>query len=279
MNSVNAVNGLRPWRVATQFGTTDFWKARAGQSLLILSTGLMPNPASTGVLSEAEGSFSSINTNPDGQDLDAAGASPDPGFSGSPNTNCDGVNDCSGSITSQWEQGNEAANDFLWADFTTTPPADALGFKLDFAFFSSEFPEFVNTQFNDIFIVWVETPDFVGNQCFIGEQPCTVTALQDAADDWGGVNNLNFPGRAGTGMDTKTMGALGGPNSGQATGWFTMNGPAAANEEFRMAFLIFDMGDQVLDTTVLLDNFRWECTEACTPGLPVELGGCGIVPG
>jgi len=37
------------------------------------------------------------------------------------------------------------------------------------------------------------------------------------------------------------------------------------------------MGDTAFDTTVILDDFRWDCV-GCTPGIPVEEGGCGVEP-
>jgi hypothetical protein len=171
----------------------------------------------------------------------------------------------------------------MWADVTLPTPPGTDGWKLDFVFFSSEFPEWVGRPFNDMFIVWVETPEYVGNQCFVGGEPCTVTALASFADAYGGANNLDFPGRAGTGLNTtKHTNApggnkVGGENSGQTTGWNTMSGPATPDQDLRLAFILFDMADALYDTTVVIDDFRWDCV-GCIPGLPVEDGGCGIIP-
>jgi hypothetical protein len=210
-----------------------------------------------------------------------AGASPAVGHGGTPNTGCNLVGDCSGSLWDQWVLGDQAANDLLWADFTMTTPGGTNGWTLDFAYFSTEFPEYVGSEFNDIFTVWVETPEFVGNQCFINGQPCTVTALDAAADTFGGNNNTDFPYRGGTGFGTESCTWIfcsdPAEENGQATGWFEMSGPATPSSELRIAFIVFDMGDTIYDTTVLVDDFRWDCA-GCIPGLPVEDGGCGIEP-
>jgi hypothetical protein len=263
------------WRIAGEFGNSGVWTPRAGGALLVLSTGEMPAPNPSGQIVEPDGSFSNSNDNPTAYDLDDAGASTAIGHSGTPNEGCDLTNDCSGSIDAQWEMGMGQASDFLWSEFTVNTPAGTKGWTLDFAFFSSEFPEFVGEVYNDMFIVWVETDEFVGNQCFVGEQPCTVTALDGAADAYSGTpDGLDFVGRAGTGLGTE----LDSAKSGQTTGWVELRGPATPGTPLRVAFILFDMFDPVFDTTVLVDDFRWDC-EGCVPGYPVEDGGCGIEPG
>src|SRR5690606_36368431 len=89
--------------------------------------------------------------------MSALKGSPDPmGF-----TNCDGVNDCSNTLEDQWNLGSANPEDKMWFSFQLTSPsiaagdsADANGYTFEFAYFSAEFPEFVDSQFNDIFVVW-----------------------------------------------------------------------------------------------------------------------------
>lgn len=66
-----------------------------------------------------------------------------------------------------------------------------------------------------------------------------------------------------------------GFTSHAGTGWLVVRGPAAPNEgSFQLTFFISDLGDSVLATGVLLDNFRWECS-GCFPSAP---GSCGLQP-
>ena len=49
-------------------------------------------------------------------------------------------------------------------------------------------------------------------------------------------------------------------------------GPAAPGENLELAFAVFDMGDTVFDTMVVLDNWRWNC-QGC---IPSEVDDCGV---
>jgi hypothetical protein len=269
------------WRIATQFGTfidpgtnEPLWGPREGEQMLIISTGAISAPnAQTGVVTMGAGvhEFGVGNANPDGQQLPAP-MSPTDGGQGGPFVNCDGFGDCSNTLEAQWIAGNAAANDLLWFQFDTAVPGGTNGYSFDFAYFSAEFPEFVASVFNDIFLAWSASETYTGNLCFINDQPCTVTALCDgdatcpdlAYCDEGGCANLAGDELVGTGFD----------GVGGSTGWFTANGSASPNETLQLTFAVFDMTDSIYDTAVLLDNWRWDC-EGCVPS---EVMGCGIEP-
>jgi hypothetical protein len=252
----------------TAFGTSGDWVPTEGEQAMLISTGPMPAPDATGALVMADGepqggALPDANNNPDSQPLPAP-MSATPGWSGMPFSNCDGVNDCSGSLQAQWLQGGNEANDLMSFAFSVDTPGGTNGWELDFVYFSAEFPEYVDTSFNDIFAVWVQSPDYTGNMCFVNNEPCTVTALDAAADAFGGVDVQTGPELAGTGFT----------GVGQTTGLYTILGPATPNAQLDLSFAIFDMGDSVLDTTVLLDNWRWNC-QGCVPS---EIDDCGLVP-
>jgi hypothetical protein len=274
----NSVAGA--WRVATQFGTfidpvsnEPLWSPREGDQMLIISTGAITAPVN-GVVTMAAGAHQNNdvdNGNPGNQQLPAP-MSPVDGGIGGPFMNCDGIGDCSNTIEAQWDLGNNAANDLLWMQFDTAVPGGTNGFSFDFAYFSAEFPEWVNFSYNDMFLAWSTSETYTGNLCFINDQPCTVTALCDgnaacpalAYCDVGTCANVAGNELAGTGFD----------GVGGSTGWFTANGSAEPGEDLQLTFAIFDMGDSVWDSAVILDNFRWDC-EGCVPS---EVMGCGIEP-
>ena len=122
------------------------------------------------------------------------------GLGGTPFQDCDLINDCSDSLHEQWfvQQWN-VLNDKLWLQFSVTAPEGVHGYMFDFAFFSSEFPDFVNTQFNDMFVAWSSSETYTGNLTFIGEAPMNTTSLAAAgAFDYMGEAEELY----GTGFET-----------------------------------------------------------------------------
>ena len=97
----------------------------------------------------------------------------------------------------------------------------------------------------------------IAGKCPAGHGPCTVTALWPTQ-----FQNNSPPELAETGF-----------GSDGATGWFQIKGSAEPLELLELSFAVFDMGDTILDTYVLVDNFQWDC-EGCTP---TEVNPCGVV--
>lgn len=275
----------RPWQVARAYGNfidpnTDkpLWSPREGEKLLLISSGLLPAPDAAGAVTIAGNAvYNDVGGAPWDDDLLPPPMSPKPG---SPDPmgfkNCDGVGDCSNTLQAQWDLGGGDPNDRMWFNFKVTAPsllagaaADANGYSFDFAFFSAEFPEWVDTPFNDIFVVWQTSSEYTGNVTFIAGQPLTVTAL------W----PIEYQGECAL-QDAKCVGqdpALEGTGyrkDGGATGWYRASGGVSPGETFGLSFAIFDMGDSTYDTTALLDHWRWDC-EGC---IPTELDSCGVQP-
>jgi hypothetical protein len=256
------------WAIASQLGTyidpntnEPLFSAREGDSMLVISTGHLNPPNGQGVITMVDADVYDANSNPDFAQLPAPmtiDEGSNNGNGGTPFVNCDGVGDCSDTILDQWNFGDGEANDMLWFQFETVVPGGTNGWSVEFAYFSVEFPEWVDDIFNDIFLVWSDSETYTGNLCFVNDQPCTVTAL------WPVAYQQNALELAGTGFQQQ----------GGGTGWYTMNGSAAPGETLQLTTAIFDMGDTAYDTVVLLDNWRWDC-EGCVPS---EVMGCGIEP-
>lgn len=278
--------GKQSWQVAKSYGTfvdpntqQPFWGPREGEKVLLISSGLLPPPNGQGAVI-VPGSEVYNDTAIGGQwDSDSMPppmspqkGSPDPmGFK-----NCDGVNDCSNTLFDQWQLGGGDAEDKMWFSFEVSAPAiangdqvDANGYTFDFAYFSAEFPEFVDTEYNDIFVVWQASEEYTGNVTFINGQPLTVTALWPI--DYQGECDFFDPQCQG--MDPHLEGT-GYINDGGATGWYKATGGVKPGETFTLAFSVFDMGDSTYDTTAILDNWAWDCM-GC---IPSEVNSCGIEP-
>jgi hypothetical protein len=267
------------WRIARQYGShvdeltgEPAWGPREGEQFLIITTGHLPEPDESGVITLDQGSTQSgtSNDNPNDQPLPSpmsALVGSANGNGGTPFVDCDAVNDCSDSLQDQWALGNNRANDLLWFQFSLPVPGGTHGFSFDFAYFSAEFPEFVDTSFNDVFAVWSSSESYTGNLCFVNDQPCTVTALANAVQFEG-----EDPELVGTGFEGISYGTT---PIAQSTGWFAAKGSAQPNEVLQLTFALFDMGDSIYDTTVILDNFQWDC-KGC---VPTEVDPCiGIDP-
>jgi hypothetical protein len=264
-NEILTANDDETWYTITQFGSSNLWQPKEGNRMLIMSTGTLDAPDGNGVLTQAAGVtenlFVGMNRNKtknmDNQQLPAPMNAVD-GSGGTPFMDCDCVNDCSDTLEAQWDLGENKANDLIWFRFDLAVPAGTYGYEFDFAWFSSEYPEWVGSKYNDVFVVWSTSETYTGNITFINDQPLTVTALENEMQYKENSNQLD-----GTGFE----------GVGGATGWFTAQGSVAPGELFTLAWAVFDMGDEVLDTAILVDNFKWTC-EGCKP----EEDGCGIIP-
>ncbi|MBS2013151.1 MAG: choice-of-anchor L domain-containing protein [Deltaproteobacteria bacterium] len=174
-------------------------------------------------------------------------------------------------------------NDVVNLKLTLKAPKNASGVRFDFNFYSSEWPQYICSEFNDGFLAYLSAKGFNGGKadnisfdskknpvsvnngffdrctpnvdigCAPGAKPATSTCP-------GGVDELRG---TGFGVDGKwcDLGPLGGgqktSTNGGATGWLTSSAPVAAGEEFTIEFMIWDTGDSSLDSLVLLDNFKW----------------------
>lgn len=253
------------WQIATRLGTHDdptgapSWGPTHGEQLLAISTGFVAPPDAAGAV-VMNALDQDANDNPDDKPLPAP-MSPVPGSNGVPFMGCDGVGDCSDSLWGQWLAGGSAAYDLLWFQLQLEVPAGTHGFGLDFAWFSEEFPESVGTTFNDMLVVWSQSETYVGNLCLVDEEPCTVTGL------WPVPYQGMAPELDGTGFGASDT------EDGGAAGWSRIKGSAAPHEPLELTVALFDMGDEELDTLVLLDGFAWDC-EGCSP---TPENPCGVV--
>ena len=280
--------GLSTWRVAKSYGTfidpvtqKPFWSAREGEKMLMISSGGLPPADAQGVVTIADGQvyndtggFGMWDDDSIPPPMNPNKGSPDPlGF-----TNCDGIGDCSNTIFDQWELGFGDPEDKMWFNFEVTSPslvagdmADANGYSFDFAMFSAEFPEYVGQSVNDMFIAWQSSEDYTGNVTFIKGQPLSITAVWPI-DFQGECDFFSDPGCQKAG-DEHLQGT-GHIDDGGASNWYKALGGVKPGETFVLSFAIFDMGDSTFDTTVLLDNWQWDC-EGCVPS---EVEECGVIP-
>lgn len=162
-------------------------------------------------------------------------------------------------------QGDDATMvlDYLELTLRLRVPANARGFSFDLNFMTSEYPEWVGSQFNDKFLALLDSRSFQGNISFDKNgAPITVnSALFDVCDTAmvckGQLQNVcaRSPNElTGTGFEEIDQFGI---RTGGGTGWLTTTAPVTPGEEITLRFVVFDEGDLYLDSTVLLDHFRW----------------------
>ena len=171
-------------------------------------------------------------------------------------------------------------------------PTNANSFTLETNFFSSEFPEFVCTQYNDFFVVLLDstytgTPanpsdknlafytnaagtDYpVGvnladtglfSQCVSGATGCAGSGSQGTAT-CSGSDEL-----AGTGMDASDPGDCDDDSLiGGGTGWLLTTGNVTPGETMLLRIAIWDTSDDELDSLAVIDAFKWNA-DTSMPG-------------
>jgi hypothetical protein len=173
-----------------------------------------------------------------------------------------GTGDCSNTIQAQWDQGN-GSFDYAEMRISATVPLGTFGFSYDFAMFSAEYPVYYQTQFNDMYIAWLESEQWTGNVSFddMGN-PISLNAgfldYKDAPNPFDCPAPCTAPELQGTAMEGHA-----------GTRWLTTTAGVTPGEQMELVLGVFDLSDSVLDTVILLDNFQW----ACEGGAPVTIPG------
>ncbi len=141
-------------------------------------------------------------------------------------------------------------------------PQNANSLSFDFLYLSSEYPEWIGSDYNDTFYamfreVGTESDDATKNVSF------------DARGRAISVNNDFFEAPSmlsvditGTGYDTDTGD---GTPVGSTTGWIRTTVPVTPGSTVELVFSIHDEGDQLMDSAVVLDHLRWGVEEVQEP--------------
>ncbi|MFV8752303.1 choice-of-anchor L domain-containing protein [Nannocystaceae bacterium ST9] len=173
-----------------------------------------------------------------------------------------GTGDCSNTINDQWVQGG-GAFDYAEMRISGEVPQGASGFSYNLAFFSTEYPNFYQSTFNDMYIAWLQSDLWTGNVSFdeMGH-PISLNAgfldYKDAENPYDCPAPCQAPELQGTAMESHA-----------GTKWLTTTAGVVPGEDFLLIFAIFDLSDNILDSAVILDNFLWNCEG----GPPVTIPG------
>jgi hypothetical protein len=144
--------------------------------------------------------------------------------------------------------GDDQGHDLVQFTLVLNVPTNATNVSFDWKFYSDEFEEFVGTDFNDAFLVEKGSSNFTlsGNN---------VTAPNNIAFDQNDdLISINTSGN----LAMTAEGASGTTYDGATPLLTTTTSVPAGSSTVTLIFSIFDMGDDAYDTTVLVDNVRFD---------------------
>ncbi len=161
------------------------------------------------------------------------------------------------------------ANDNVMVTFKIQVPPSAHSFSFNIYFLTIEYPSYICTQYNDFFIALLDSG--------YNNNPTDPTLLNPydknlAVDDMKnpvGVNlapnglfkqctNVSGSGWSVTSCQgTEELVGTGFEGHG-GTGWLTVRGNVLPGELITLRLAIWDLGDHILDSMVLIDNFQWQ---------------------
>ena len=154
------------------------------------------------------------------------------------------------------------ANDSVNVKLTIRVPTNANSFSYDFRFFSGEYQNYQCTSFNDYYLA-ILTSNAAGI-------PADHNISFDALNNPVSVNNGFFQACGGNGKNCGNCPAGTGDLSGTGmdsvngggTTWLTTDAPVVPGETMVLELMVFDVSDHIYDSLAILDNFRWNVSNA-----------------
>lgn len=183
--------------------------------------------------------------------------------------------------------GASQVNDPVMLRIRMRAPSNAEGFSFRFRFFSSEYPTWLCSAFNDFFVVLLDSDhpaiatdrnisfDSAGNPVSVNNaffttcqaQTCgyersgrDVNPLDGCPDSLACDPNLNLcasPFGACPDGASEVQAYVANTSQAGATSWLTTQAPVIPGEEITLEFMIWDTSDHFLDSLVLIDGFEW----------------------
>jgi len=155
-------------------------------------------------------------------------------------------------------------NDPMALELELKVPDWAHGFAFDFDFYTFEWPVYVCSIYNDFFVSMLSPVpmgqvdgdisfDAIGNAISVNAAFVSVCGCASGPPCIAGGRSFTCPNGVeelvGTGFDEDGHHA--------ATSWLTTTAPAVPGATITLRLAIYDSGDGLLDSTVLVDKFRW----------------------
>jgi hypothetical protein len=246
-------------RIITAFGTNNvndtLNRPSEGQKMVHLATG----QANTNAHDQGT-SFDGAFAGGDGVGQCISVAHPAP--KGAPANNCG-------------EADPQAVCDATELRLTLKVPQNAQSFSFNFQFLSSEYKFFRCSQFDDTFLALLTSQALGAEQNISFDNGGNVVSVNNGFFDICFDDNQNVNGGPPNDCSIDPVATLAGTgynvnggaqsDSAGATVQLTTTSPVVPGETITLRFIIFDEGDDILDSSVLIDNFLWQATPAAGP--------------
>ena len=145
--------------------------------------------------------------------------------------------------------GPGEATDIVRMELELNVPSGASTVQFDLKYLSEEFPEFVGTEYNDAFVV--ET----GQSTFTVDSNFNLVAPDNLVFDGNG-DPITINTTGATGMTSG--GSVGTTYDGGTSVLTTTVQLPSDQSTVKLIFSIFDVSDQIYDSTIFLDNMRFQ---------------------
>lgn len=242
-DGVTPCNDSRQYRIVTDFGSGN--QPTEGSQMVVYSSGTARDESDSGFVQ------------PNGNGYDARTYS-------RPAHNVPAAHGCS---------SGDPGYDSCGLKLTIRAPTNVQSFSYNFDFFTSEYPEWLCSPYNDAFVAYYDgslNPASDRNISFdsLGNPVSVNNGFFEIPSGWpppssGSNPLLNGSGYSGV-CNNAYQGSTYWPNSicGGATGWLVTSAPINPGEEIGLQFSIWDTGDHKWDSAVLIDNFAWSAKPA-----------------
>jgi len=149
-------------------------------------------------------------------------------------------------------------------------PTNAHGFSFDFDFYTYEWPGYVCSKYNDFFVAILDPVpvgqsdgnisfDQLGNPVSVNNAFVQVCGCASGPPCTAGGKSftcaLGNGELAGTGFESHA-----------ATSWLSTTAPVDPGSTIKIRWGVYDSGDGVLDSTTLVDNWKWIADPGTTVG-------------
>lgn len=156
-------------------------------------------------------------------------------------------------------------NDSVFLNLTLRTPPNAQSLALDLRFFTRDYPDFLCSSYNDVAVALLDPAPAgttIGDIVFDSSgDPVTVNnAFVSVCDPSGPYPCPDGSGPLeGSGFDT-----------GASTFWLRTQAPVIPDSVITLRIGIWDSGDHIYDSTLLVDDFRWSTADVTTKTVPAQ---------
>jgi hypothetical protein len=237
---------------ARQFGIHPTWgsvvKARGGKNMVVLSTGSARLPGQSQYMTPLDPFLISNTPNAN---------TPPPGWP----RNTSGCPSPTG----------KSANDSVVLKLKVRVPTNARAFTFDFDFYTSEYIQYSCSAYNDTYVAILKSkvpldPKFGGNISFDTKgNPINVNSDFFQVCTPGSKGPLTYGCPLGRSELSGTGYEGGDSRQHGATSWLQTKANVQPGEEIEIAFMIWNTSDHILQSAILLDNWKWSAEGTTAP--------------